>query len=231
MPQVKGQLVEIWSENGAIAGQIACPPSVLPAPGQYLAAYAPEDGAAALTHPLFLAGTAPDGMRVAPPLPSTWQPGTQLDLRGPLGHGFHLPISARHVALAALGDSPARVLSLVDLALAQGCAVTLFCDLSGELPWRNLPDALEVSPLATLKDALAWADYLALDIPIQRLSERYTLTGLRPGDLLPCKAEVLVMAAMPCAGLAACGACAVKGRQHWLLACEDGPVLEWERLE
>ena len=231
MPQAKGQLVEIWIENGAIAGQITCPPSVLPAPGQYLAAYALEDGAAALAHPLFLAGVSPDGMRVAPPLPAEWQPGTRLSLRGPVGHGFHLPVSARHVALAALGGSPARVLSLVDLALAQGCAVTLFCDLSGELSWRSLPDALEVSPLATLKDALAWADYLALDIPLQRLSERYALVGLMPGDILPCAAEVLVATAMPCTGLADCGACAVKGRQHWLLACEDGPVFAWERLE
>jgi len=231
MPQVKGQLVEIWIENGALAGQIACPPSVLPAPGQYLAAYALEDGAAALAHPLFLAGAAADGMRVASPLPAEWQPGVQLALRGPLGHGFHLPVSARHVALAALGESPARVLALVGQALAQGCAVTLFCDLSGELSWRNLPDALEVSPLAMLKDALAWADYLALDIPIPHLFERYALTGLRPGDILPCKAEVLAAAAMPCAGLAACGACAVHGRQHWLLACEDGPVFDWEQLD
>jgi hypothetical protein len=232
MQRGKGELVEIWMENGGIAGRLNLPAGLAPAAGQYLAAYAPEDSLPALAQPLFLMGAVPGGMLAAPPFPSTWQPGLELELRGPLGRGFRLPLSAQHVGLVALGASPARLLPLADLALAQGRAVTLFCDLSGAgISWRSLPAALEISPLALLREALAWADYLALDIPIQRLPERNALVGLRAGERLSCAAEVLVDVAMPCTGLASCGACAVRTRRGWLLACEDGPVFDWDRLE
>ncbi len=232
MQQAKGELVEIWLESGGIAGRITCPAVVAPAPGQYLAARCGEDGQAVLAHPLFTAWSAPGGMRVAPPLPPGWQPGCELELRGPLGHGFSLPAPARHMGLVALDASPARLLPLAELALAQGGEVTLFCDISGtELPWRSLPAALEISPAALLREALPWADYLAFDAPVSHLSELRRLVGLKPGDHLACPAEVLVPAVMPCAGLAGCGVCAVPAHRGWLLTCEDGPVFTWERLE
>jgi hypothetical protein len=232
MQQVKGELVEIWLESGGTAGRIAFGADLAPHPGQYLAARCREDGHAALGHPLFMAGTAAGGMLAAPPLPPTWQPGCELELRGPLGHGFNLPVSARHVGLVALDTSPARLLSLAELALTQDGEVTLFCDLpASDLPWRSLSSALEISPTALLRDALAWADYLAFDVPLTHLARLHPLVGLRPGERLACPAEVLVAAVMPCAGLAGCGVCAVPARRGWLLACEDGPVFAWERLE
>ena len=232
MQRITGRLAEIWLEGGGTAGRVTFAGDLHLAPGQYLAAYAPEDGSAVLVQPLFMAGMVPGGMLVAPPLPSTWQPGFALELRGPLGHGFSLPVAAHHVGLAALGASAARLLPLADLALAQGCEVTLFCDLPGaRLTWRSLPAALEISPVKLVGEALPWADYLALDLPIQRLKDRFALIGIQPGERLLCAAEVLVDAAMPCSGTAACGACAVRVKRGWQLACEDGPVFPWERLE
>jgi NAD(P)H-flavin reductase len=232
MQRIKGELAEIWLEGGGTAGRITFAGDLHLAPGQYLAAYAPEDISAVLTQPLFLAGVVPDGILAAPPLPSTWQPGYALELRGPLGCGFNLPATAYHVGLAAFGASAARLLPLADLALAQGCEVTLFCDLpAASLSWRSLPAALEISPVKWVREALAWADYLALDIPIQRLKERNALVGVQPGERLLCAAEVLVEVSMPCSGAAACGACAVRVKRGWQLACEDGPVFPWERLE
>lgn len=232
MQQVKGELVEIWLESGGTAGRIAFGEALAPRPGQYLAARCREDGYAALAHPLFMAGAAPGGILAAPPLPSAWQPGCELELRGPLGHGFNLPVSARHVGLVALDASPARLLPLAEQTLAQEGEVTLFCDLpASDLPWRSLSPALEISPTALLHDALAWADYLAFDVPLAHLAKLNPLVGLKPGERLACPAEVLVAAAMPCAGLAGCGVCALPSRRGWLLACEDGPVFAWERLE
>jgi hypothetical protein len=232
MQQVKGELVEIWFESGGTAGRIAFKEALDLRAGQYLAARCLEDGQPALAHALFMAGAAPGGMLAAPPLPSTWQPGCELELRGPLGHGFNLPVSARHVGLVALASSPARLLPLAEQALAQQGEVTLFCDLpASDLPWRSLPSALEISPTALLHESLAWADYLAFDVPQTHLPKLNPLLQLKPGEHLACPTEVLVDALMPCHGLAGCGVCAVPARRGWLLACEDGPVFIWERLE
>jgi NAD(P)H-flavin reductase len=41
----------------------------------------------------------------------------------------------------------------------------------------------------------------------------------------------LILAPMPCAGLAECGACAVPARSGWKLACLDGPVFDLRALD
>ena len=69
-------------------------------------------------------------------------------LRGPLGHGFHVPATAHRVALAALDQSFGRLLPLIDLALEQGAAVAL-CGMN--LP-AHLPSAVEVLPLDALPE-------------------------------------------------------------------------------
>ncbi len=105
--------------------------------------------------------------------------------------------------------------------------MTLFTDLT--LP--RLPAAVEVSPLASLKEAMDWPDFMALDVPLTRLAELRDVLGLSNGDGLPCPAQVLVTTPMPCAGMAQCGACAVPARRGWKLACEDGPVFDLNILK
>jgi hypothetical protein len=162
-----------------------------------------------------------------PPLPATWQPGTRLSLRGPLGHGFNLPQNAPRVALAALGASCERLLPPANQALARGSAIALFTDAL--LP--PLPAALEVNPLSSLPEASSWADYLALDLSTADLPRlRHTL-GLQHGERLHCPAQALIVVDMPCAGLAACGACWVPARRGILHACSNGPVFALDELE
>jgi Leu/Phe-tRNA-protein transferase len=47
----------------------------------------------------------------------------------------------------------------------------------------------------------------------------------------PCPGQALIHTAMPCAGIAECGACAVRTRKSWRLACKDGPVFDISELE
>ena len=105
--------------------------------------------------------------------------------------------------------------------------MALFTDAS--LPW--LPAALEVQPLQNIPEALAWADFLAIDIPLQSLAGLRHILGLGAGERLPCPGEVLIETPMPCGGLADCGACAVPGRRGWKLACKDGPVFDINEIE
>ena len=119
MKQASGRLVEIWLEGGLTGGRLSCPPEIAPAPGQYLlaspspASWLAAAGMEPLAVPLFAAGNPADGLLLSPPLPPAWQPGLELNLRGPLGRGFRLPPYARHLALAALDATPARLLPMV----------------------------------------------------------------------------------------------------------------------
>ena len=188
--------------------------------------------ATALAAPLFSTWTdgdsgRPHGFPAAPPLPLDWTPGMVLELRGPLGRGFRLPAAARRIALVAWGSSPARLLPLVAPALAQGADLALFC----RPPLPRLPAALEAQPLNALPEALNWADFMALDASLEELSETFrAVQRAQAFAVLPCPGQVLVDTVMPCAGLAECGACALPTRRGWKLACQDGPVFDWQEI-
>jgi dihydroorotate dehydrogenase electron transfer subunit len=222
-----GRVAEIQiDQQGNTGAWIACPPAAVPAAGQYLLARAPVEDEAVLAVPLFLAGLSEGGFLAAPPVPGTWNPGTSLELRGILGNGFRLPKSLRRLALAAFGETPARLLPLAQAGLEQDLDVALFTDSTVPL----LPSSLEIQPASALPEALTWADFLALDLPVELLPRLRSLLGVNAAAL-PCPAQALVLAPMPCGALAECGVCAVPARRGWKLACKDGPVLDLRELE
>jgi hypothetical protein len=186
-------------------------------------AWSPDDADAPLATPLFAARVEAEGFLAAPPVPPIWEPGTRIQLRGPLGSGFTPPANLRRLALASLAGDIARLQPLMQSALGQGAAVALFTEHT--LP--GLPSAVEVNPLETLYEAMTWADYLALDLPPQAISGLGRLLGVEQAPrALPCQAQALVHLAMPCGGLADCAACGVETRRGWKLACSDGPVFD-----
>ncbi len=221
------ELLELRLEgDGLFGGRIAVPPRLSLKPGQYLLATARRP-AQTLPDVLFPSSISNDEILLAPPLPPDWLPGTELSLRGPQGKGFHLPATARRLALGALDSHPFRLLPLLAPALAQGLEIALFTPL---IP-PSLPPEVEVLPVTALPDAPAWADYLALDLPWTALPQLRFRLDLQPGRPLPCQAEVLVVMAMPCGGLASCGVCAIKSRSGWKFTCQDGPVFDFETLD
>jgi hypothetical protein len=230
MRTYSGRVAELQLDlAGRIAARISCPPGAVPAPGQYLLA---TDETSLLGIPLFKAGPAANGFLAAPPLPASWAPGTPLALRGPLGRGFRLPAGLRRLALVVAGDGTsgsgvARLLPLAIQALEENAAVTLFA----AAPLPDLPLSVEAYPLEAAGEAMRWADFLAVEIPLEELPGLGTLLGLGPGERPSIPGQALIVAAMPCAGLADCGVCAVlTGGRSWKMACKDGPVFDLKDL-
>ncbi len=217
----EGRILERFLDGRRAAARIACPRTLIPAPGQYLLAHDPASRDP-LAVPVFPAGDSAEGFLAASPLPPGWNPGLALALRGPLGRGFALPASARRVALAVLDVTPAYLLGLIPPAQAQGAALSLVCDD----PPDGLPADVEIRPLAAFAEVSDWADYLALAVP------RESLPGwrerVRSGDQLevPREAQALIVTPMPCGGLADCGVCSVDVKRGMELACKDGPVFD-----
>ena len=223
-----GRVSEIRLGSGrCMEACINCLDGAIPSAGQYLLALDQDDPDAVLSIPLFLVEKSNQGFWAAPLFPANWGPGTKLHLVGPLGHGFDLPRIIQRLGLVALGETVSRLLPLVHLIAQTHAGMTLFTDLT--LP--KLPAALEVSPLASLKDSQDWPDFMALDVPLDRLPELRARLGLPDRAGLACPAQVLVTTPIPCAGMAQCGACAVPARRGWKLVCEDGPVFDLNMLK
>jgi hypothetical protein len=235
MIRTGGEISELWlSPTGQVGGKITCTTPVHPAPGQYvLATKAPANpsdwSGDAFPAALFAYNNTSSGILLAaPPLPTTWKVGDHLALRGPLGKGFNFPSGAQKVALVALGGNPYRLGGLLQQALLHNAEVTLY----GSFIPVDLPVAVEILPLDLLPDALRWADYLAIETGLKELAGLSACLKIPNGQASPCPTQVLVAADMPCGGVAGCGVCSVRTRrQGWRLACQDGPVFNYNQLD
>jgi len=222
MKTATGSIEEIFLDGSA---RITCPPELIPAPGQYLLAHAAASDSP-LAIPLFSSLAALHGFRSAPTVPAHWRPGDLLHVRGPIGHGFVLPTSVRKLALVAFDDSPSRLLGLIPLALKQSAEIVLVSNS----PATDLPEIVEVQPLRALMDVLQWADYSALDIDRENLSQLKGRLEANPQVMAKCEAQVLVRAPMPCGALADCGVCALILHHEWRMICREGPVFGLREL-
>jgi NAD(P)H-flavin reductase len=211
-----GRIVELLLEDGCQYARISCPENLIPGPGQYLlAGHGPES---LLPVPIFHTDSAPQGF-IGPAF-DNWKPGELLALRGPLGRGFSLPISARKVGLVAFDSPPSRLRGLIPPALRQKASIVLLSNSSAD----HLPDVVEVQPVSAMHEIFQWADYVALDV--DRANLKVLMDKL--GELTPYSAlvtaQLLVRTPMPCGGIAECGVCAITTKSDWKLVCKEGPV-------
>ncbi len=195
-------------------------------PGQFFMAYAPILSEITAL-PLFVQKDEGSNLLTVSGIPSGWQAGTMLSMRGPLGNGFTLPASQSKIAMACLHGSGEYLLPLLDMALSLDCAVSFYRDSNG-LP---LPPLVEVFPLELLNKALPWADRMAIELNLDDIARA---KGLLLGEVTSHgqpPIECLVHTPILCDGRSECGVCAVKTKQGWKFACKDGPVFPLKDLE
>jgi hypothetical protein len=196
-------------------------PELNPAPGQFYLAAADAPGQPFLRQPIFPFFTREHGLEfcVAADHPfAMLEPGTTLDVIGPCGRGFDLPLRAAH--LLVMCSAPTRLMSLLHYALERSLSVTVLLPLEALLP--DLPLAVEIQRGAFSAELGAWADVIALDVPEPAALARAirALCPTRPADFV----QALITPPMPC-GTGACAACWVEtGAPHRQLACVAGPV-------
>lgn len=221
----KGQVVELVFEYGLRQARISCASNLVPSPGQFLQA-GTDSRSYPLSVSLFSTGPTLFGFTASAPIPETWAPGLEINLRGPLGRGFAQPQSARRLTLVAFDDSPARLQGLIGLGRGHSADIVLVCD-SSDYP---MPDDVEILPLSSLGEAVRWADYIALDVAREKLPKLKEMMREQDQVFIKREAQVLVRTPMPCGEIASCGVCAVVTRSGRKMACKDGPVFDWREI-
>lgn len=202
---------------------IECSQDLLPTAGQYLLAHKPASDSP-LAVPLFLVSTSPNGFRCVPPIPVDWKPSDVINLRGPLGHGFSIPASARKIGLISYEESFARLQGLIPLAIKQNAEIVVLSD-NKEI---DLPEIIEIQPMQSLDEILTWADYVAIDIARQNLNQLREKIGKQDQLKNKFEAQILIHTSMPCGGVAECGVCALSLSHEWKMVCKDGPVFNFD---
>lgn len=212
-----------FTPTGQSAARLSCSAEYIPNPGQPVLAYKPRDHQP-LRKVLFPSQILSDGFVADSPPEPNWRIGELLSLWGPIGKGFSPPFGSDKWLLACFETAPDRLLSLVQPGIERGAAISL---CSEQLP-PYLPPQVEW--ISEIGEALAWADYLALDIHIEAISLLHSWLGLPKGDRPSILTQVLITQPLPC-GLGACYACALKGTNGPLLSCTEGPVFELSQLD
>lgn len=224
----EGRVEEIkldYQGNGT--AWISCPKEAIPSPGQYVLVHSPDDEVTPLAQTVFPSKISESGFLAIPPIPSSWEPGTRLLIRGRLGQGFKLPKDLQRMGLIAMDCSINYLLPLATLGIRQGSSVALYADG----PFPELPSALEAHPISAAYEAASWADFLGICLKLESLPELSARLKLGPEEQLACPAQVFVLAPMPCNGLAVCGVCAAPATRGWKMTCKDGPVFSLGALE
>jgi hypothetical protein len=194
-------------------------------PGQYLAASSKIDQDNQIPFSLFIESSNRNEIFIGSSAPQNWYPGHEVTFRGPLGHGFSLPLVFKRLALVGLDDHPGRLMALVNTGRNQKVDIAMAGDfISNPVVTRDIPAFVELTKLDHLDELFSWADFIALDVPSFRIQDlrvmlESTLSKVQWGDM-----QVLIYTSMPCAGIAECGICAVKTLTGYKLSCQDGPV-------
>lgn len=223
MHSLHAKVSELFEVGGGVAALVNLDRSVLPLPGQYfkVAAYLAGTVLPVTAFPLDAGGNR---LALLPETAQAWYLGEELNLRGPLGNGFRLTTAAERIGLVSYKHcNAACLLPLANVLLAAGKEVALVTDA----PVQGLPLTVEILPGDQAEEVDAWADALAIwagqqDIPallhdFGKESARKTV-------------EIFIQSNMPCAGLAACGVCAILTKKGWKHACKEGPVFQLSEL-
>lgn len=173
---------------------------------------------------------------------STRRPGDEIDLIGPLGHGFRRDKGARHLLLIANGLGVAPLVSLAEEGVASGANVVLIVDSAtkdGLYPTKRLPAEVEIVALTSdgssgrqgsALDAFAelqpWADQIFLSGGRDLIEGvRSTLKRAVSGQPV----QAIIEERMAC-GIGACLGCVVDTKNGRVASCVEGPVFDLRSL-
>ncbi|MGD8946153.1 MAG: dihydroorotate dehydrogenase electron transfer subunit [Desulfobacterales bacterium] len=178
------------------------------------------------------------------------KPGDVVDVLGPLGTGFIVPLRARRIYIAAGGIGVAPLVFLVSYLSQKpidltDCQVFLGARTKEDLLCRDEFSKLGIAVHTTTDDGSA-GDQCLVTHPLEAAMDQHhpdIIFACGPMDMLACVVGIAEKKGVPCqvsietmmaCGIGACLGCAVEGRTQsstFLHACMDGPVFDANLLK
>ncbi|MGD2269115.1 MAG: dihydroorotate dehydrogenase electron transfer subunit [Desulfobacterales bacterium] len=180
---------------------------------------------------------------------TTFKPGDDVDVLGPLGSAFILPGNARHIFIVAGGIGVAPMVFLASFLMEKGadpscCQVFLGGKTRGDLLCVDDFSHLGMSVHTATDDGSA-GDQCLVTHPVELAlqdAKPDIIYACGPLEMLQCVLGITEKYDVPCqisletrmaCGLGACLGCAVARRDessHYLHACLDGPVFDTREI-
>lgn len=167
---------------------------------------------------------------------ATYRKGDIIDLYGPLGNGFSLLPSSRHMLMIAGGIGIAPLIFLAERALKTGCSVKLLLgaqQASLLYPGNLLPASMDI--FTATDDGSAGKKGLVTEFMNDFVHQADQVFACGPAAMYKSIADqkcvidkpvqISLEARMGC-GLGACYSCTVKAKQGLKQVCQDGPVFD-----
>lgn len=168
--------------------------------------------------------------------------GSQLDVLGPLGHGWRVRPTVSNLLLVSEGAGIVGLTFLAQIALEQEVSITLVAAYENEAsayPPALLPPEVEYhivtedgsnghqgNLLSMLGNYVQWADAVCLCVERETAIAAYAqFEKLRHRDV----AQATVLHPLVC-GNGVCLACSIETRTGTRLVCRDGPVFDLREI-
>lgn len=230
MKTLSGVITRVLSEFGHLSAEISGCGNLVLGPGQYLD-ISPAGQRPALPQTYFPSRYS-DGLLTVSAIPESWLPGMELVVRGPFGNGFQAAASVQKLCLAAWDSDPLRLVWLLRQAvIARREVILVLSKPLDPLSTPDIPEDVEILAPDQFGDAMVWADYIAMDCPLEQFARVRPFAAALRKRLNECPVQVLVRTPFPCLGIAECGICAVPSKKGYRLACKDGPVFNFSDLD
>lgn len=171
---------------------------------------------------------------------TTVQPGSQVSVIGPVGHGWHAPEGVRHALLVAGGVGGAPLFLHAKELLEQGIDVEVVlgaqnaCSLVVEPKYTEL---LGSEPHIATDDGSRGHAGFCTDLVVQRIAEKQFdyVACCGPEPMMKIVSCITLKAGIPtfislekrmACGIGACLSCIVETKQGRKRSCVDGPVFD-----
>src|SRR5262249_7178573 len=156
--------------------------------------------------------------------------GAELDILGPLGHGWSIRPTVRNLLLIGEDELVVALPLLAQVALEQKLVVTLLCKsrtVEGAYPPALLPPEVEYQIVtddlvSALEHYLNWADAACCGVSRETSLVLYNRFERIRGKHF---AQALLLQPLSC-GTGVCLTCNVETRTGQKLICRDGPIFD-----
>jgi hypothetical protein len=159
------------------------------------------------------------------PEESSWDIGSVLNIRGPIGDGFVDINLFQNILLINFESSHHTLNALMEIGIMNKKNIAYF----SEKKEFQIPPTVELVAPNLLSETIHWADFIGIEIHRENLSKYHEFFQQIEKQRTHC--ELMVFCPILCSGKSDCMICSLKTKKGWIKTCQQGQIINLNQLE